>query len=129
MLEKKIGFIGAGQMARALGQGFVDAQLIAPHAIVASDPAPIARDAFAQLIPAARVLESNRETVEQSDVIFLAVKPQYVEGAASEIRSAIDHSKLIVSIVAGAPLGKLRGVTLERTDLGSVSCPHACLGW
>lgn len=115
MIEKTIGFIGAGQMARALAQGFVQSDLIAAHAIFASDPSPAAREAFAQLIPAARFLETNRETVENSDVVILAVKPQYIATAAAEVRPAIDASKLIVSIVAGVSMAALtKGLGTDR---------------
>ena len=38
MLAIKIGLIGAGRMATALGRGFVAAKLVPPSAIVASDP-------------------------------------------------------------------------------------------
>ena len=42
MLKQTIGFIGAGQMARALASGFVKAGLMAPDEIVAADPVPAA---------------------------------------------------------------------------------------
>jgi pyrroline-5-carboxylate reductase len=38
MLKQTIGFIGAGQMARALAQGFVAAGLLADKQIIAADP-------------------------------------------------------------------------------------------
>ena len=38
MLKEKIGFIGAGQMATALGQGFVKAGLSDGANLLASDP-------------------------------------------------------------------------------------------
>jgi pyrroline-5-carboxylate reductase len=44
---------------------------------------------------------------EHADVVFLAVKPQYVAAAAPEARPALHDSKLVVSIVAGATLAAL----------------------
>ena len=38
MLEQKIGFVGAGQMATALGQGFVRAGLVEGSRLLAADP-------------------------------------------------------------------------------------------
>jgi pyrroline-5-carboxylate reductase len=107
MIDKAIGFIGAGQMARALAQGFVQAGLVRAEAISASDPSPLAREAFSQLLPAAKVFDSNRQAVEGADVVFLAVKPQYVAEAAPEARAAIEESKLVVSIVAGVTMASL----------------------
>lgn len=126
MIDKTIGFLGAGQMARALAQGFVQAGLVKAEAIVASDPSPAAREAFAQLLPAADVVESNRETAERSDVVFLAVKPQYVAIAAPEARPALNASKLVVSIVAGAPLAAL-AERLGTTRLVRVMPNTPCL--
>ena len=51
MLEQSIGFIGAGQMARALASGFVKAGLVRPEGIVAADPVPAAVEAFQQAVP------------------------------------------------------------------------------
>jgi len=39
MSGQRIGFIGAGQMATALGRGFVEAGLIAAEDLLAADPA------------------------------------------------------------------------------------------
>jgi pyrroline-5-carboxylate reductase len=107
MTERRIGFLGAGQMARALAQGFINAELIRAESISAADPSALARDAFAQIVPAAHLCESNRDVVERSDIVFLAVKPQYVNQAAAEARSALNESKLVVSIVAGVTLAAL----------------------
>jgi pyrroline-5-carboxylate reductase len=52
-------------------------------------------------------VDSNREVVTGADVVFLAVKPQYVAEAAPEARGAVDEAKLVVSIVAGVTLAKL----------------------
>ncbi len=48
MLRERIGFIGAGQMATALAQGLVKAQLTAGKDLLASDPLPNARELFAK---------------------------------------------------------------------------------
>ena len=48
MLNSTIGFIGAGQMARALAQGFVAAKLTTAERVVAYDPVPAAGEAFAR---------------------------------------------------------------------------------
>ena len=47
-MQLQIGFIGAGQMATALAQGFVRAGLAAAAGVIASDPAADARQRFAE---------------------------------------------------------------------------------
>ncbi len=104
MLKQTIGFIGAGQMARALAQGFVNAGLLADRQIVAADPFPAARDEFQRLLPGSKVATDNVEVARQSDVVFLAVKPQQVQSAMTELRGALSAKQLIVSIVTGTRL-------------------------
>jgi pyrroline-5-carboxylate reductase len=126
MIEKTIGFIGAGQMARALAQGFVRAGLIRGEAVSAADPAPAAREAFCKAVPGAKMLDSNAAVVRQADVVFLAVKPQSTTAATAESGAAIDPTKLVVSIIAGVPLAKL-SEQLGTTRLVRVMPNTPCL--
>ena len=48
MLEQYIGFIGAGNMATALAQGFVKAGLTNATKLLAADPSETARANFAK---------------------------------------------------------------------------------
>lgn len=106
MVNERIGFIGAGQMATALGQGFVKAGLTAGERIVASDPDPEARTRFAKATGGQTTTE-NVKVVDLSDVVFLAVKPQQMHRVMAELRPRIDPQKLVVSIAAGIRLATL----------------------
>lgn len=105
MLKERIGFIGAGQMATALGQGLVKAGLIASGGLIASDPAPDARQRFAAAT-GGRVAEDNAEVLAASDVVWLAVKPQQMAGVLAGLRGRL-QGKLVISIAAGVRLAKL----------------------
>ena len=48
MLSERIGFVGAGQMATALGQGLVKAGLVSAGQLLAGDPVAEARDRFSR---------------------------------------------------------------------------------
>ncbi len=102
-----IGFIGAGQMARALGAGFLRAGLTTADALTASDPSPDAAEAFARAAGGARVGPSNTAVAAAADVLFLAVKPQHIRPVLAEIRPAIRPRTLVVSIAAGVRLATL----------------------
>jgi pyrroline-5-carboxylate reductase len=101
MIEQTVGFIGAGQMARALARGFVEKHRVAAASISAYDPHQTALDEFTQLIPAATRHDSNQALMAAADIIFLAVKPQYVEDVIQGLKRNLSAGKLIVSIVAG----------------------------
>jgi pyrroline-5-carboxylate reductase len=99
--------IGAGRMATALARGFTNAQLLAPSAIIASDPSDDARAAFSKAVPGAELATDNRQVVAQADVVLLAVKPQKMSEALASIRDAIRTDALVLSIAAGITLSSL----------------------
>jgi len=102
-----VGFIGAGQMARALAKGFIQAGLVKAEQTIAADPAPAAAQQFAAEVAGARLVATNAAVVEQASVIFLAVKPQSMAAVYSELSDQITIGKLFVSIAAGVTLTKL----------------------
>jgi pyrroline-5-carboxylate reductase len=99
----RIGFIGAGQMARALAKGFVRGQLVKASDVSAADRFATVLKEFADTIGDVIACSSNQEVVDSSDIVFLSVKPQNVADVADSI-SGVDPSKLLVSIMAGVPI-------------------------
>jgi pyrroline-5-carboxylate reductase len=110
MPATQIGLIGAGRMATALARGFINAGIVAPGEIRASDPIAASREAFEREAPGVQVGDDNKSIVERAEVVILAVKPQQISGVLAEIRESIPRSALVVSIAAG--------VTLERLASG-----------
>jgi len=108
MSDQRIGFIGAGQMATALAHGFLKAKLTTADRLLASDVDPHARERFTQTT-AAPTTADNAQVVERSNVVFLAVKPQYMAGVAAKLREKIQFTdqQLVVSIAAGIRLDRL----------------------
>jgi pyrroline-5-carboxylate reductase len=114
MLDTQIGFIGAGQMGRALARGFVQANLVSPERVLVSDPVPEARHAFQETIRGARPVETGR-LVEESTVVFLAVKPQNLAAVFQELKTVGKEETLFVSVAAGVTLSTLvQGLGTQR---------------
>lgn len=102
-----IGFLGAGKMATALARGVIQAGVVRPEEVVASDPIPAAREAFAQAT-GARVTDRNLEVVTASDIVVLAVKPDQVVGLLSDLSAVwVPGRHLVVSIAAGVTLARM----------------------
>ncbi|HEX4265262.1 MAG TPA: pyrroline-5-carboxylate reductase [Verrucomicrobiae bacterium] len=101
-----IGFLGAGKMATALAKGFIRAGLVTPKQVIASDVSEAARAAFAKET-GSKTAASNPEVAKFAEVLILAVKPDQVAGALSEIRDHFSEKHLLVSIAAGVTLAKL----------------------
>jgi len=104
----KIGFLGAGKMASALAKGFIRAGLVSPGGMLASDPSQAARAGFEKETGAATTTD-NRKVPEFASVLVLAVKPDQVVSALSEIRGGLTPEHLLISIAAGVTLAKLEG--------------------
>lgn len=106
MLQQRIGLIGAGQMAAALGQGFVKAGLVATENLLAADPSDDARRRFVEAT-GGRATSDNAQVAAASDVLFLAVKPQQMAPVMAELRVKLSPEQLVVSIAAGIRLASL----------------------
>jgi pyrroline-5-carboxylate reductase len=106
MINKHIGFIGAGQMATALGEGLVRSGLVLGADLIASDPSPEARQRFARAT-GGQAVDDNAEVVRSADVLFLAVKPQQMVRVAAELKGELGPDLLVISIAAGIRLSIL----------------------
>ena len=102
----KLGFLGAGKMALALGKGFSKAGLVMSEGLLASDPLEAARISFSQEI-GAQITSSNADVLKFAEVLILAVKPDQVAPLLAEVRSHFTTQHLLISIAAGVPLTRL----------------------
>jgi pyrroline-5-carboxylate reductase len=126
VVRQRVGFIGAGKMATALAQGFCRAGIASPADIAASDVMPAARQQFAAETQGA-ACDSNRELVERSDILILAVKPQHFRGVLSEIAAHLAPRHLVVSIAAGIPLAMMAEILGPERRLVRVMPNTPCL--
>ncbi len=103
---KKIGFVGAGNMAGALIRGLLRAGQLDADALWASDPVDVQLRRLKRTHKM-EVTRDNRQLVRGSQTIILAVKPQNMAAVLDEIRAEVTPRKLFVSIAAGFPLRRL----------------------
>lgn len=108
----KIGFIGCGKMASAIIGGLKSSEIAANITIKGSEVNPeIAVTAQDRL--GITVITDNKALVIDSDVVFVATKPNYVKDILNEIKSEVTPDKLIVSIAAGVSTKSIEDI-LER---------------
>lgn len=96
---KKIGFIGAGNMANAIIKGIVKSGY-STHAIYAYDINEEALETISEdtgIIP----LSNNVDIVNTCDVVVLAVKPHVYPSILTQIKNYVKDSHIIISIAAG----------------------------
>ena len=96
----KIGFIGLGNMASAMIGGMLQKEIVQPEDIMGSDKSVAMREKAAEAY-GILTKESNEEVAKESEVLILAVKPQFLGDVIDGIRDVIKPETLIISIAAG----------------------------
>lgn len=99
-MKKNIGFIGCGNMAKAMIQGILDSGKYGVDDIRASAKTQSTIDTCSKLLGIA-MTGDNKEIAEFADLIFVAVKPVYYEEVLKEIKPVLNEDKIIVSIAPG----------------------------
>lgn len=99
----KIGFIGLGNMADAMIAGMLQRDIVKPADIIGCAKTSATREKMKTKYDIC-VSGKNADVASQSDILILAVKPQFMEEVISEIRDAVSLQTLIISIAAGKTL-------------------------
>ena len=105
-MTTKIGFIGCGNMGKAMIAGIVESGIVSAGNVIASCRTASKLEAIQNAYGIA-ITQNNKTVAELADMIFLAVKPQYYEEIITEIKDCITADKILVSIAPGKSLAWL----------------------
>lgn len=103
----KVGFIGFGRMGSALARGIIGRGIVKTGDAIASDVDGEAIKCARDL--KVKVAKSNVEVAEESEIVFLCVKPNKIIEVTREIAGKM-RGKLLVSIAAGVKLEAIEGL-------------------
>ena len=96
----KLGFIGCGNMAKAIIKGIISSDLVSASNIYGSNSNEAhAKDAAKEL--GILTTTNNLTVVENSDIVFLSVKPYQYADVISEIKDTLSENQIIVTIAPG----------------------------
>ncbi len=123
-MQKELGIVGGGVMAEAIISRLLAVGLYQAEAVVVSDPVVARRD-FLHQNYGVTVTDNNQEVVEAASIV-LAVKPQALRSAVSDLNVAAD--KLIVSILAGVSLYQLEGFFPQQSIIRTMPNTPATVG-
>jgi len=106
-MNKTIGFLGAGNIGGAIISGVIKAGLVAPTQIIAADVNP---QRLGQLSEAYHIdtTHSNIEAAQQSDILFLSIKPFLYDSVIAEIRGHVKPDAIMVVVAAGYGISDVR---------------------
>jgi len=99
---KKIGFLGAGNMAEALIRGLLKSSLVDVNSLRVSDVSEGRLRCFKESY-SLKTFQLNGPLVADSDILILAIKPQNMRDVLREIKGLVRMDQTIISIAAGIP--------------------------
>lgn len=108
-MSKKLGFIGAGNMAKAMMGGIIRNEIISCDEIIASDAYAPSLDAAKENLNIS-ITEGNLKVVEEAEIIVLSVKPQYYATVIKEIKDSVKENQIIVTIAPGQTIERLNSL-------------------
>lgn len=108
----KIGFIGAGNMGRAIIDGWLKMQAVAPADIYVHSAHAASYEPYAQA-NGLQAMDSNLAVAQAADVVVLAVKPNIALAALKEVKPALTAGKWVITMVSGLSLADYATVAPE----------------
>lgn len=116
MKPTRIAVIGSGRMGETLIRGILNAGLVEPSHILATDNRPERLHPLAEqtgVVPVA----SNADAAGQADLVLLCVKPQTADAVLAEIAPTLTPGTLVLSIMAGKRLARIEAALPPGTPV------------
>ncbi|GCA66666.1 pyrroline-5-carboxylate reductase [Mediterraneibacter butyricigenes] len=106
-MEKKLGFIGTGNMAGAIMGGIISQGIFKPEEIIGADQSEAGRKKVKETYGIC-VTEDNKKVVEEAEIVILSVKPQFYPDVIVEIKDLVKEDQLLITIAPGKTLEWLK---------------------
>lgn len=103
----KIGFIGLGNMAKAMIGGMLAKKIAEPWDILGYARTEATRNAVKEKYSIC-ILEDNEKVAAEADILILAVKPQMFGEVILGIRDSVREDALVISIAAGKTMMQIQ---------------------
>jgi pyrroline-5-carboxylate reductase len=105
--NRKVGFIGTGNMGQAMIKALVESQTVASSNLYATNRTP-GKLKKVQELYGVQPLNTNEELIDACDIIVLAVKPQDLAQVLEPLASFFHPGHLVISLAAGFSLSSLQ---------------------
>ncbi|AYD39937.1 pyrroline-5-carboxylate reductase [Clostridium fermenticellae] len=99
-MNKIIGFIGCGNMGKAMIGGIINAKLVTPQSIIVGD---LNEKSLAKVAEeyGTKTTTDNNVVAKTADIIVLSVKPNLYPVVIKQIKDQVKEDVIIVTIAAG----------------------------
>jgi pyrroline-5-carboxylate reductase len=105
-MDKKIGFIGCGNMGQAMMGGIINSKLVTPENLIVSDKNEKSLNYVSEKYGIGTTTD-NKEISAAVDILVLAVKPNIYAPVINEIKDIVKQDTIIVSIAAGKTISDI----------------------
>lgn len=112
--DMRIGFIGAGNMGKAIIGGIIKNG--GNDTLIVYDKSEEGLKAVCRE-PRAKRAESNSSVASESNILFLAVKPNVLYSVIDEIKDSVAEDTVVVSIAAGQSIEKIENAFGRKIKL------------
>jgi pyrroline-5-carboxylate reductase len=108
-IDKKIAFLGGGNMAEALIKGLLAAGAAKADQILVTD---VSSERLEHLKKTYGIIiyKSSKDAVSQAGIVLLCVKPQVIDVVLTKIVPVADKGKLVISIAAGVTIARIEKI-------------------
>ena len=107
LTDKKIGFIGMGNMGQAILTALVTSNTVRAEDIYIHNRTPGKIQKMLKKFPC-HAVSTAEELVEKTDIIILGTKPQDLLVLLEQLKSAFNEDKVVISLAAGIQLSTLK---------------------
>jgi pyrroline-5-carboxylate reductase len=119
--QKKVGFIGGGNLAQSIIAGLLDSKTLEKDQIFVSNRTDKKLKKIEERF-GIQTRSTNEEIIDECRIIILATKPQDLLEAIEPIASSFTQEHLVISLAAGFSLETLAKTIYECGNLAKVMC-------
>ena len=98
----KLGFLGAGNMAKAIANGIIKSNILKADEVIMSDPF------VTGTVAGINVINDNKVIFNDCEYVLLAVKPQIFNQIVDDLKET--KVKNVISIMAGVKMANIRSI-------------------
>lgn len=96
----KIGIIGTGNMGRILAEALIDGNAVSPSSMMITNRTLSKALEIQKIYPGLTVGQNAFEVAQNSDAIFICVKPHNVWDVLQQIKTELNKEKCLISITS-----------------------------
>ncbi|MBS7526636.1 pyrroline-5-carboxylate reductase [Fusibacter paucivorans] len=106
-MKYKVGFLGGGNIAKAIIGGFINSGLYKTEHIIASARSEKTIRELQSRFGIAATLD-NALIVQQSEIVIIAVKPYMIDAVITPLRTLFTDNHIVISVAAGVSTQTLK---------------------